>query len=301
MIEINIEKDPLFYIDYEMGLEFLKNIDYNKFNYPENITLFHIYSEIKNEKELESVKSFFATQNLNKSKLIIWSDYDIINHKELQDFVDYIDFRIYNPVEESIGTPLEGKIEYLLAKDKKYYLQSDLLRLLVLYKYGGIWIDMDVILLRDFKPLMDQEFLYQWGGDVDFIKNGCCGTVMSLKKESILAEKFLNEIINQPMIGECTIWGKDLFARVYENYKFNILPSSFFNTEWLISKTNVKLSDDVLEFWFENKCPDNLLFLDSLSWHWHNSSNKDKKIIENSKFDKLRKINSDRISKIFKK
>ena len=47
---------------------------------------------------------------------------------------------------------LEG-IPHLKAMDGKHYLQSDLLRILVLYKYGGVWVDMDIIFLRDFKPL----------------------------------------------------------------------------------------------------------------------------------------------------
>ena len=165
MININIDNNAELYFDYKKGLDFLRNINEDDYEYPDEITNFHIYSEIRNDKELECVRSYFATQNLEKTKLIIWSDYQISEQDNLKEFKDKIDFRIYDPVKEAEGTILEGKITQLLAKDNKYYLQSDLLRLLALQKYGGIWIDMDIILLRDFKPLLDQEYLYQWGGD----------------------------------------------------------------------------------------------------------------------------------------
>ena len=287
MINVSIEKYPDLYRDYRLGIKYLKSIDYNQFKYPATITNFHVYSEIKTDKELECIKSFFRTQNLEHTKLILWSDYDVSNQENLKDFKDKIDFRIYNPIEESKGTVIEGHVERLLAKDNRYYLQSDLLRLLALHKYGGIWIDMDIILLRDFKPILDQEFLYQWGGDIDFDRSGCCATVISLVKNSELSKDLLSEVINMPIMGSTTIWGKDLFARVYQKRKFNIFPSSFFNIEWLISKVDRKLSEDILNLWFDKPCPDDLLFLDCFAWHWHNSTNKNKQVNKDSKFDKL--------------
>ena len=298
MINISFEKYPDLYRDYRLGIQYLNMLDFDKFQYPEEKTNFHVYSEIRTDKELECIKSYFATQNLEKTNLILWSDYDVSNQENLQEFKDKIDFRIYDPVEESKGTLLEGHVERLLAKDDRYYLQSDLLRLLALYKYGGIWIDMDIILLRDFKPILDQEYLYQWGGDTDFAISGCCATVISLKKKSELSELFLKEIIEMPIIGSTTIWGKDLFARVYRKRKFTIFPSSFFNIEWLISKVDKKLSEDILDLWFDKNCPDELLFKDCFAWHWHNSTNKNKIVMKNSKFDKLSEfINSELIKK----
>lgn len=297
MININIDNNAELYFDYKKGLDFLRNINENDYEYPDEITNFHIYSEIRNDKELECVRSYFATQNLEKTKLIIWSDYQISEQDNLKEFKDKIDFRIYDPVKEAEGTILEGKITQLLAKDNKYYLQSDLLRLLALQKYGGIWIDMDIILLRDFKPLLDQEYLYQWGGDTDFDISGCCATVISLRKDSELSKLLLAQILEMPIIGNTTIWGKDLFAKVYQKHKYDILPSTFFNTEWLISKIDKKLSDDILTYWFDNECPNELLFTEAFAWHWHNSSNKNKQVVKNSKFDKLKTIIKKKLNK----
>ena len=67
MIEISKETHPNLYFDYRDGLKFLNQIDLKNYEYPDEIITFHIYTEIKNDKELECVKSYLATQNLNKS------------------------------------------------------------------------------------------------------------------------------------------------------------------------------------------------------------------------------------------
>ena len=233
---------------------------------------------------------------------MVWAlflfDYDISTQENLKEFANKIDFRVYDPIKESIGTILEGKVDKLLAKDARHYLQSDLLRLLALHKYGGIWIDMDILLLRDFRPILDQEYLYQWGGDTNFERDGACATVISLKKKSELSFRLLEQVLYQPIVNDTTIWGKDLFAIVYRKIKYQIFPSTFFNIEWLMSKTDVKLSEDILTYWFENECPDNLLFTECFAWHWHNSSNKHKDVAAGSKFDKLKIIIDNKLKKI---
>ncbi len=108
----------------------------------------------------------------------------------------------------------------------------------------------------------------------------------------------LQEILNMPILGSTTIWGKDLFAKVYSKMKYNIFPSTFFNTEWLMSKVDYKLSYDILEYWFENECPDELLFTEAFAWHWHNSSNKNKPVVKNSKFDKLSTIINNKLKNV---
>jgi hypothetical protein len=59
------------------------------------------------------------------------------------------------------STTLSGS-ELLKLKDKKAWLDGDLLRLLLLWNYGGVWIDMDSLLTRDLTPLLEHEFVTQW-------------------------------------------------------------------------------------------------------------------------------------------
>ena len=290
MINLNIEDNKDLYIDYRKGIQFLKQIYDEDYSYPEDVTNFHVYTEFKNSKELLVLESFLATQNLKKTKLVIWSDYDISSHPGIQPYkdLDCLQFKLYDPYEEAKGTPVEG-VSQLAAHDTKYYLRSDLLRVLAGYKYGGVWVDMDIVFLRDFKPILDQEYMYQWGGETDFENQGACASVLSLFKESEFATELLKELVTMPVIPDSTIWGKDMFAQLRKRYsKFTIFPSTFFNTEWLISKVSVEDSVKADEAMFTKPVEDDsFLFLDAFAWHWHNSSNKDKEIVENSKFDLL--------------
>ena len=93
MININFKNNFELYTDYENCLNFLKN---NNFSYKDIPTFYHLYSEIKTEKELLCVESFFATQNYTKNKLIIWSDYDISNKKRSKE-----SFAFYEDTDEN--------------------------------------------------------------------------------------------------------------------------------------------------------------------------------------------------------
>jgi hypothetical protein len=291
MIKISNDTHPELYFDYTKGLDLLSSIKDEDYDYPEEVTPFHIYTEIKNEKELECVKSYLATQNLEKTKLILWSDYDISDNELIAPYKKYIELRVYDAFKEAKGTPLEAEHDKLRAADEKHYLQSDLFRLLILYKYGGVWADMDIVFLRDFKPILDQEYMYQWGSETDYANQGACATVLSMKKESAFSRHMLAVLKTMPITGG-TIWGKDTFAKLWSVWPyFTIFPSTFFNTEWLISKVDDKLSIETEEDWFYNKHgnAERYLFTDAFTWHWHNTSNKDKPIESGSKFDLLRK------------
>ena len=289
MININFKQNSEYYKDYEACNELLKNLNLEDYDYPDEKVIFHVYSEIKTSKELMAVKSYLATQDLNKTSMIVWSDYDISDNPHIQPYKDLVDFRVYNASEEAVGTPLEGNIK-LKMKDPKYYLQSDLARILLLYKYGGIWIDMDIILLRDFKPILDQEYMYMWGSETNFAVDGACATVLSGKKESEFMLQLVEQLLVTPARPGTVCWGKDMFAALYRNYEFNVMPAAFFNIEWCINKKHPGLGDEIERQWFFNKLENkDHMFLDSFGWHWHNSSKKELQIVEGSKFDLLQK------------
>jgi len=304
MINVSFESHPELYQDFESCQEFLGNLSDCSCEYPDEVTNFHVYTEVRNEKELECIKSFLATQNLEKTKLIVWSDYSIEDNPRIQPYKKYLDLRVWNAVEEAKGTIIENEIEKLTSEDNLHYLQSDLLRLLALHKYGGIWADMDIIFLRDWKCILDQEYMYQWGSETDFANEGACATVLSLKKESEFSYELLKELKVMPTITRSTIWGKDLFASLWRRgYRYTIFPSPFFNTEWLITKSPRrtkeearKLRNDIGESWFtDNTHGKDYLYLESFGWHWHNSSHKHLPIVEGSKFDTLRQITNMRL------
>jgi hypothetical protein len=290
MINISLEKNPELYKDYEACLEFLKNVKDEDYHYPAEKVKFHIYSEIRTEKELMAIKSYLATQNLDKTELIVWSDFDISDNPLIQPYKKYVTFKVYDPIKEAVGTPLKGN-KKLKMKDPLYYLQSDLARILLLYKYGGVWYDMDVILLRDFKPILDQEYMYAWGGNLDFAKEGACATVIAGKAKSEFMTKLLKQLLKTKAKPGSVCWGKKMFAKIYQKYKFNIFPCTFFNTEWCINSKHPSFGDEIESRWFFNPLNNDAhLFLDAFAWHWHNSSKKTCRVFSGSKFDLLTKV-----------
>lgn len=245
-----------------------------------------------------AVKSYLATQNLEKTELVIWSDYDISDNPLIQPYKKYITLKVYNPQEEAVGTPL-ARNKRLKIKDALYYLQSDLARILLLYKYGGVWFDMDVILLRDFKPILDQEYMYMWGGETDFVKEGACATVLSGKAGSEFMTKLIKKVRKTKAKPNSLCWGKKMFAEIYRKYKFNVMPATFFNTEWGMSSAEGEVSGNEIESrWFFNPLiHEEHLFLEAFGWHWHNSSKKKMRVFPGSKFDLLEKLTDERLKK----
>jgi len=304
MININIEKNLELYQNWEKCLWFLKNINENDHEYPKEVINFHIYSEIKSVKELLSVKSFFATQNLNKTKLILWSDQEVKKNPLLQPYKELIDFRIYSDSEKK-DTVLEN-FDILKIKDSKYYMKSGILRFLVTNKYGGIWCDMDMVLLRDFKPILDQEWAYMWGSELDFLNFGPCAALMNFKEKSEFSNLCMEEILKTTLIPDSVVLDHVLLAKVYKKKKFSIFPSCFFNTEWQMN-TQYSNGDKIYDAngigtqtekgWFKENEYSNKLFLEAFSWHWHNSSYKNAQIEKGCKFNLLDNIIDEKLKK----
>ena len=298
MLNITMEKDLSFFQDYKKCLSYLNSVDDDNFDYPSEPVNFHIYTEIKTDKELLCLESFLATQNLEKARLILWSDYDISNNRLLQPYKELIDLRVYNAEEEVKGTILEDCREWIEASDSKHYMKSGVLRFLVTHKYGGVWADMDMVFLRDFKPILDQEWAYMWGSELDFYNFGPCAAMMSLHKNSEHSDLCLEEILKTDVVLDSTVLDHILLAKVYTKRPFTVFPSTFFNTEWQMNTWYVDgvrhydpngLGTQTQDGWFNKTDFSNCLFDGAFAWHWHNSSNKDRIVRPESKFDILQR------------
>lgn len=117
------------------------------------------------ERQEWMLKSFFATQDMSSTRFILWSNGDLRDNPILNKYVDTYPeafaLRIVDIQELAKGTTLEGST-LLQSKDSKAWIDGDLVRLLLLWAYGGVWIDMDSLLTRDLAPLLEHEFLTQW-------------------------------------------------------------------------------------------------------------------------------------------
>jgi hypothetical protein len=121
------------------------------------------------------IKSFFATQDPKTTKLILWSNGDLSHNKILGEYIkrypERFELKIADISKLAKGTALEGSTR-LTVNDTRAWTDGDLLRLLLLWNYGGVWADMDSLFTRDLEPLVEHEFVTQWD---------CYGTCSTLR------------------------------------------------------------------------------------------------------------------------
>jgi hypothetical protein len=205
------------------------------------------------ERQEWMLKSFFATQNMNASRLVLWSNDDLSGNEVLQKYLrrypDSFILRIANFDSLSRDTELEGS-PLLDLNDKKAWMDGDLLRLLVLWSYSDIWVDMDSLLARDLRPLVEHEFVTQWDcygkptlpthvrltssalPDKSYMPFN--GALMHFRQHSpYLCEAFhIMSISPLPRVGS-TNWGATLYPKLWRRLvaasipPFSVLPFCF--------------------------------------------------------------------------
>jgi hypothetical protein len=143
-------------------------------------TLWHVYWRLDSGKKdlgytpTTVLESWLATQNEN-SVIVYWlaaSDSPTISKYDVPPtllslirlFPNRIRYRFLDVAHEAEGTPLQRS--YLLRlHDSKAWVDSDIARLVIEYRYGGMYMDIDVLLLRDLQPLLYFEFVTEFSCD----------------------------------------------------------------------------------------------------------------------------------------
>lgn len=142
---------------------------------PDHVT-YHLYwradLEPLGERQVNLLQSVLATQSASTSSVVLWSNnaQKLTSHaasaKHLKPFFDKYGSRFavkdVNIRKLAESTPLNAHPLLAAATDKKAWLDGDLVRVLLLYHYGGVWVDMDSLLLRDLRPLLEAEWVTQW-------------------------------------------------------------------------------------------------------------------------------------------
>lgn len=250
-------------------------------------------------KQILPIKSIIANHELHNSKnyqINLWSNVDLSEHELLKPYAKYITHKIWNPLEELIGTPLESHIPYfksVFIDDEKCYLGGDFFRIVCLFKYGGFYLDMDMCVLRDLSPLSQLSFVYQWGEsgttshEPDIYYNGA---IMRLEKNTQTSFEFLKQLRMIPPQPNTTCWGSSLYGKIISD-DLKYLPCSWFNTEWSGCTTPPVVRNGY--------CPmknigEVKLYDGAFTWHWHNKW--DDVIEEGSKFEILEKITEEKLN-----
>jgi hypothetical protein len=207
-------------------------------------------------KQALPVKAFFATQDLSRCTLTLWSDNDLSGNPWLAPFASRLECRVYDPATEVRGTPMEHWPALYEQQDHRVWRDGDLFRILVLHNYGGVYVDMDMVLLRSLGALLDQEFIYQWDR-FDGVYNGA---IMHLRERSAFARELILGVMAIPP-GEYN-WGRENLKRAIQNgVGITVFPCPFFNPEWQ--------ADPAFEPFRSTPASDQF-YEGSFAWHWHN-------------------------------
>lgn len=183
-------------------------------------------------KQAFAVKSFLATQDLKKSELWLWLDIEnghtgYEENLNLRPFLPFLQIRCFDPEVEARNTPLERMSD--LYDGVRLASRSDFFRHVILYKYGGIYIDMDMMFLRDMSALLGNEhfhdeFCYRWSAHLPYGNSA----VLRLRQHSDTARTLL---VTCGEAGSCR--PKDVL-RFEDNAGLDllVLPCPFFDALW---------------------------------------------------------------------
>jgi hypothetical protein len=308
--DVDIKKFPSkIYQDTDKCLEYFSNLDLkgdeefiNKFN-QENPFYFHVYWYGNlDRKQLLCIKSYIVTQNLEKTKLIIWlDDLNGYSKKNIDKIPIHpnIEVKKYVPNELSKGTLFENKDFINITDTKLIKYRSDLARIMFLYHYGGIYYDLDLILLKDLLPFIHLEFCYQWSN----INNRGNNAILCIQKESKYCIEIFKKYIKYVNDGNKFNITANSYIFNYNNDNNNDndnklikLPCSIFDPVWILfdTKSNSKYStlnnfDDFFKKTNENINKLGDLFNNMIyCYHWHSRTSYS--IERDSYFDKLDRI-----------
>jgi hypothetical protein len=242
--------------------------------------LFHFYwNGNLNEKHFYSILScYYFNVYKNKHKIILWLENNSptnYNHE----IEKYAEIRYFSLNEEKTKTGFLEDYNYEY-EDLPHY--ADFIRNILLYNYGGVWLDIDCFILRNFDPLFskfeNEICLYQW----EYQNYPNNAFYMSLQERS---ETMKNNI--EYIAERCRGWGFQTAGLTYElPLHLTVLPCSWFDAGWLYNPFNINCStffdDTSSQYTFDN------FFKGSFCFHWHNKW--DKPIHENSTISQLIKI-----------
>jgi hypothetical protein len=197
-----------------------------------------------------------------------------------------VKFKEYIPEEESKGTPFEGQLDLLQGqvrsninkagpsqKDRnrlKWRRLADVanaFRILVLGKYGGVYFDLDLLFLKDFRPLCNVEFFYQWSDQqygnnavLHFFKNS--HNIWRLAQRSVELKNGRSPAL---------LRFDDLSKILKDVYVF---PSFLFDPIWIAHDRGIRLNNycNKFEEFFASEASTTLaeFFPGAYAYHWHN-------------------------------
>ena len=247
----------------------------------------HWRGSIDNNKVILQLKSILATQYV--TKIYFWIENESVTkdspfYQNLIQFKDYIEIKLFDSSVIMQASGRKGVNKWLIhyynqQVDRRY--KSDIFRFVILNIYGGMYTDLDCLMLRDVRNLKINNWSSKWGVEP---YAECC--ILKLEKGSDAYEQMF---LNDPRNAQCFLNIQnnlpEAFNYKYDNLSITSLPSTFFDIVWNEWENNEL---DFLDFntfpkFFEGTDKEvsmNSLFKGCFSYHWHN--NWDKPELKNS-------------------
>jgi hypothetical protein len=189
------------------------------------------------------------------------------NRRFVESFADVpnIIFRPFIAEREIQGTVYGRNPDIFIGKTRA--ATSDLVRLLILLKYGGVYFDLDVLFLKDLRPISGADFLYQWSNiacanSAVFCARAATDSLIALAERSLQLGTFHPRRL--------------LAFHSLENLpgKLIVLPSFMFDPVWIAQDTRIPTNEycNTFEDFFRRDCRVLLhaFFNSSYAYHWHN-------------------------------
>ena len=225
--------------------------------------LFHFYwMGTLNEKHFISLKScrYFHPS----AEILLWTEKCPANEWSIQ-ISKIASIHPFNMAEELRGTFLEGRRIPDYRSNVTYY--SDFIRCILLYKYGGIWADLDCFFLRNFSPLLklvgSYPAVYRWESQ-EYPNNAI---FISTTKQNSILESFINYVLTYKQN-----FGFQASAITHDTpIDLLVLPCSWFDPGWIPNPEGITFSTFMTD---TDKIIDlNTFFKGCFCFHWHNKWN----------------------------
>jgi len=244
--------------DYDITIEAAKQLT-GTYIHP---VIFHCFwYGTLSEKHLLSIKSCYKT---NKNKIILWLQNVNDPLNLIPEIQKYAEVKMFDLDREWISSWDKQFINWHII------LYSDLVRMLLLYNYGGVWFDLDIFFLRSFEPLFAtysaNVCVYQW--ETQNYPNNAI--VISLQDHHPDLKIILDFLYSQRFVRG---YIPSVYMMTYDvDLPLLVLPCSWFDGSWIPNPYESIISWDL----FFKNTPNNFNFtLDNFfpgafCYHWHN-------------------------------
>ncbi|CAE7208738.1 unnamed protein product [Symbiodinium natans] len=233
--------------------------------------------------------SFLASQDLSRVKLHVWSNVAPENEALKQVFepllknpayADSIEVSYFDAEKEAAKVaatlytkPLEKTLYDVYTNQTDLTSLSDLMRVILLYNYGGAWIDSDVLLIRDMTPILEEDWAYL--GQRTYINNAVMSTS---KPQSPFMQAYLSYVVGIQLSRGHAWYGPRILKALalqmqmgLTEARFHVLPQCFFDGAW----QHLPNATGWNQFFTEEAHPEQVWYIDpneshnAFAFHWH--------------------------------